>query len=114
MDREACDRAFTAARTASASTMATLIPPSIMAVVYGATGNVSIAGLFLGGVVPGVLVGIGLMIYSYFFGPVGFMKPRASLLVVARATSDAAIPLVIPVIIMGGILTGWVTPDHAG
>src|SRR5229473_5544007 len=114
MDKERYDRAFTAALIASASTMANLIPPSIMAVVYGATGNVSIGGLFLGGVVPGVLVGIGLMIYSYFFGPVGFMKPRASLRVVARATSDAAIPLVIPVIIMGGILTGWFTPTEAG
>ena len=49
--------------------MANLIPPCIMAVVYGATGNVSIGGLFLAGVVPGVLIGIGLMIYSYFFGP---------------------------------------------
>ena len=58
--------------------MANLIPPSIMAVVYGATGNVSIGGLFLGGVVPGVLVGIGLMIYSYFFGPVGIMRPRST------------------------------------
>src|SRR5713101_9750526 len=114
MGREGYDRGFTAALIASASTMANLIPPSIMAVVYGATGNDSIAGLFLGGVVPGVLVGIGLMIYSYFFGPVGFMKPRASLMVVARAASDAAIPLVIPVIIMGGILTGWFTPTEAG
>ncbi len=114
MAREGYDPGFTAALIASASTMANLIPPSIMAVVYGATGNVSIAGLFLGGVVPGVLVGIGLMIYSYFFGPVGFMKPRASLLTVAQATSDAAIPLVIPVIIMGGILTGWFTPTEAG
>jgi TRAP-type C4-dicarboxylate transport system permease large subunit len=70
MDREGYDRAFTAALIASAATMANLIPPSIMAVVYGATGNVSIGGLFLGGVVPGVLVGIGLMIYSHFFGPV--------------------------------------------
>ena len=57
--------------------MANLIPPSIMAVVYGATGNVSIGGLFLAGVVPGVLIGIGLMIYSYFWGPVGVMKKRA-------------------------------------
>ena len=48
-----------------------------MAVVYGATGIVSIGGLFLGGVVPGVLIGIGLMVYSYFFGPVGTMKQRA-------------------------------------
>mgnify|MGYP003693901693 CR=1 FL=1 len=71
MNREGYDRAFTAALIASAATMANLIPPSIMAVVYGATGNVSIGGLFLGGVVPGVLVGIGLMIYSHFFGPVG-------------------------------------------
>ena len=42
-----------------------------MAVVYGAIGNVSIAGLFLGGIVPGLMVGFGLMIYCYFFGPVG-------------------------------------------
>ena len=69
---------FTAALIASASTMANLIPPSIMAVVYGATGNVSIGGLFLGGVVPGVLVGIGLMIYSHFFGPVGVKRQRAT------------------------------------
>src|SRR6266851_4366844 len=47
MDKERYDRAFTAALIASASTMANLIPPSIMAVVYGATGNVSIGGLFL-------------------------------------------------------------------
>src|SRR5437667_10523963 len=98
MAKEGYDPGFVAALIASASTMANLIPPSIMAVVYGATGNVSIAGLFLGGVVPGVLVGIGLMIYSYFFGPVGFMNPPASLLAVARATSAAALPLVIPVI----------------
>ena len=69
MNREGYDRAFTAALIASAATMANLIPPSIMAVVYGATGNVSIGGLFLAGVVPGVVVGIGLMIYSHFFGP---------------------------------------------
>ena len=78
MDKEGYDRAFTAALIASASTMANLIPPSIMAVVYGATGNVSIGGLFLAGVVPGVLIGIGLMIYSYFFGPTGVKKRRAT------------------------------------
>src|SRR5205809_3555660 len=88
MDREGYDPGFTAALIASASTMANLIPPSIMAVVYGATGNVSIAGLFLGGVVPGVLVGLGLMIYSYFFGPVGLMKKRASLFEFVDATRN--------------------------
>src|SRR5216683_1731097 len=114
INREGYDKAFTAALIASASTMANLIPPSIMAVVYGATGNVSIGGLFLGGVVPGVLIGIGLMIYSYFFGPTGVKKQRATLGEIGRAANSAALPLIIPIIIMGGILTGWFTPTEAG
>jgi tripartite ATP-independent transporter DctM subunit len=114
MDREGYDRAFTAALIASASTMANLIPPSIMAVVYGATGNVSIGGLFLGGVVPGVVSGVGLMIYSYLFGPVGVKKRRAGFGEIGTALRGAALPLVIPVLIMGGILSGWFTPTEAG
>jgi C4-dicarboxylate transporter, DctM subunit len=114
MNREGYERAFTAALIASASTMANLIPPSIMAVVYGATGNVSIGGLFLAGVVPGFLVGVGLMIYSHFFGPVGVQRKRATFGAFAMAAKEAAVPLMIPIIIMGGILTGKFTPTEAG
>ena len=114
MDTEGYDRAFTAALIASASTMANLIPPSIMAVVYGATGYVSIGGLFLAGVVPGVMIGVGLMVYSFFFGPVGKLKKRAKLVDLFVAARGSALPMVIPVIIMGGILTGWFTPTEAG
>ncbi|MGH8687816.1 MAG: TRAP transporter large permease [Burkholderiales bacterium] len=114
MDKEGYDRAFTAALIASASTMANLIPPSIMAVVYGATGNVSIGGLFLAGVVPGLLIGLGLMVYSFFWGPVGVKKQRAPFSEVAAAARESALPMVIPVIIMGGILSGWFTPTEAG
>jgi tripartite ATP-independent transporter DctM subunit len=114
MSREGYDRAFTAALIASASTMANLIPPSIMAVVYGATGNVSIGGLFLAGVAPGLVVGIGLMIYSHFFGPIGIKRKRATFGAFATATKAAAVPLMIPIIIMGGILTGQFTPTEAG
>jgi hypothetical protein len=114
MDKEGYDRAFTAALIAAAATIANLIPPSIMAVVYGATGNVSIGGLFLAGVVPGLMVGAGLMIYSYFFGPHGIRRPRATFGQFSEATKAAALPLVIPIIIMGGILTGWFTPTEAG
>jgi C4-dicarboxylate transporter, DctM subunit len=114
MEREGYEKAFTAALIASAATMANLIPPSIMAVVYGATGNVSIGGLFLGGVVPGVFVGLGLMTYSFFFGPVGLKHKRATFGQIGRAAKEAAVPLMIPVIIMGGILTGQFTPTEAG
>src|SRR5258707_9606363 len=114
MAREGYDPGVTAAAIASASTMANLIPPSIMAVVYGATGNVSIGGLFLGGVVPGVLVGIGLMIYSHFFGPIGVKRKRATFGQFSTAAKQAAVPMMIPIIIMGGILTGQFTPTEAG
>jgi tripartite ATP-independent transporter DctM subunit len=114
MSREGYDKAFTAALIASAATMANLIPPSIMAVVYGATGNVSIGGLFLAGVVPGLVVGIGLMIYSFIFGPVGVRRQRATFGMFSTAVKESAVPMMIPLIIMGGILTGKFTPTEAG
>ena len=114
MRREGYESAFIAAIIASASTIAALVPPSITAVVYGAVGNVSIAGLFMAGVVPGFMIGFGLMIYCYFFGPSGLRKPRATFRQVAFAAVDAALPLMIPAILLGGILTGWFTPTEAG
>ena len=114
MAREGYRPEFTAALIAAASTIAALVPPSIMAVVYGAIGNVSIAGLFLGGIVPGLFIGIGLMIYCYFFGPAGFRRPRSTLGQLATAGRAAALPMMIPVILLGGILTGWFTPTEAG
>ena len=114
MAQEGYRPAFTAALIAAASTIAALVPPSIMAVVYGAIGNVSIAGLFLGGIVPGLMIGFGLMIYCYFFGPAGFRRPRSSFRGLAKAASAAALPMFIPVILLGGIMTGWFTPTEAG
>src|SRR5689334_11170489 len=114
MKKEGYDPPFIAAIIASASTIAALVPPSITAIIYGAVGNVSIAGLFMAGVVPGLMIGFGLMIYCYFFGPSGLRKPRAPLRQVVFAAGDAALPLMIPVILLGGILTGWFTPTEAG
>jgi C4-dicarboxylate transporter, DctM subunit len=114
MKKEGYDPPFIAAIIASASTIAALVPPSITAVVYGAVGNVSIAGLFMAGFLPGFMIGIGLMIYCYFFGPVGIRRPRSSFGQVGQAAKEAALPLMIPVILLGGILTGWFTPTEAG
>jgi C4-dicarboxylate transporter, DctM subunit len=114
MAAEGYSPGFVAALIAAGSTIAALVPPSILAVVYGAVGNVSIAGLFMGGVVPGLMIGFGLMIYCYFFGPEGFRRPRASFRQFAVAGREAALPLMIPVILLGGITTGWFTPSEAG
>jgi C4-dicarboxylate transporter DctM subunit len=114
MKKEGYDPAFIAAIIAAASTIAALVPPSITAVVYGAVGSVSIAGLFMAGVVPGLMIGFGLMIYCFFFGPPGRRKARAPFGEVALAARDAALPMMIPVILLGGILTGWFTPTEAG
>jgi C4-dicarboxylate transporter DctM subunit len=114
MKKEGYDPPFVAAIIAAASTIAALVPPSITAVVYGAVGNVSIAGLFMAGFLPGFMIGIGLMIYCYFFGPVGMRRPRSSFGQIADATKQSALALMIPVILLGGILTGWFTPTEAG
>ncbi|MDQ6639277.1 MAG: TRAP transporter large permease subunit, partial [Pseudomonadota bacterium] len=92
MKQEGYSPPFVAAIIAAASTIAALVPPSITAVVYGAVGNVSIAGLFMAGVVPGFMIGFGLMIYCYFFGPIGTRRPRAPMRVVAHAFKDASLP----------------------
>jgi C4-dicarboxylate transporter, DctM subunit len=105
---------FIAALIAAASTIACLVPPSILAVVYGAIGNVSIAGLFLGGIVPGLMIGFGLMIYCYYFGPQGIKRRRSTFFELTDAGRAAALPMMIPVILLGGILSGWFTPTEAG
>ncbi|HWU40985.1 MAG TPA: TRAP transporter large permease, partial [Candidatus Acidoferrum sp.] len=114
MEKEGYPPAFSAALVASASTIAAMVPPSIMAIVYGAVGNVSITGLFLAGAVPGFMVGIGLMIYSYFFGPPGIRKRPASFGDMGRAAGSAALPMMIPIIIVGGVVSGIFTPAEAG
>ena len=114
MADEGYDPAFVAALIAAGATIANLIPPSIMAVVYGAIGNVSIAGLLIGGIAPGLMIGFGLMIYCYFFGPVGMRRPRSSFPQLSAATQAAVLPMVIPLILVGGMMTGWFTPTEAG
>jgi C4-dicarboxylate transporter, DctM subunit len=114
MEQEGYNPAFSAALVAAAATIAAMVPPSIVAIVYGAIGNVSIAGLFLGGTTPGIMVGIGLMTYSYVFGPPGIRKQRATFGQVAGAARAAVLPLMIPIIIVGGVASGLITPAEAG
>jgi tripartite ATP-independent transporter DctM subunit len=104
-----------AAVTATASCMGPIIPPSIPFIVYGVIANVSIGALFLGGVVPGIMLGIGLMIYMYYVARKrGYpVEPQATMGEVAVGAWKALPALLMPVIIMGGILSGVFTPTEA-
>lgn len=119
MIREGYDRPFAAVLTASASIMGPLIPPSVGMLIYSFVqgGTVSVAALFLAGVVPGVLVGVGLMVLSHVIAkrrnyPASNEKFR--LMNVVRTAKGALLGLTAMLIILGGILSGVFTPTEAG
>jgi tripartite ATP-independent transporter DctM subunit len=111
---------FAAALIAVAGTIGAIIPPSMTMVVYGAIAQVSIGGLFLGGIIPGILVGLFLMatvkIYTYHpdYPELRVVSGRFDLCALWRATLRVWPALVAPVIIVGGILSGVFTATEAG
>lgn len=116
MEKDGYPRSFAAAVTAASSIIGPIIPPSIIMVIYGSMMNVSIAGLFAAGIVPGILVGGALMLLSARISskrnyPKG--DRRATLKEAGAAFRKAFIPLLTPIIILGGILTGIFTPTEA-
>lgn len=116
LTRAGYSSAFASALTAAAATVGPIIPPSIMFVIYGAITNVSIGALFLGGVVPGLLMGLYLMIAAYIISKRrGYPKmPVPSWRECLRITVDALPALVMPLIVLGGIVGGVFTPTEAG
>jgi len=116
MEKDGYDKTFAAAVTASAAVIGPIIPPSIPVVIYALSGSISIGGLFLAGVIPGVLIGLALMLVAYVIArkrSIGSKRPRASLREFWSSLTGAVIPLLMPLIILGGILTGIFTPTEA-
>lgn len=116
MVKKGYSRAFTATILAGAGVLGTIIPPSFAMVVYGASGSVSIGDLFLGGFIPGFICVGGLMLYSvllgkkrgYYSGQVAYAQGEKK-----RIFVSALLPLGMPLIILGSVLSGLVTPTEA-
>jgi tripartite ATP-independent transporter DctM subunit len=111
MKKRGYSNAFAAAVTSSSATLAVIIPPSIPMIIYGVMSGSSIVELFVAGIVPGVLGGLLMMFVAYLLArhhnfPVeqAFQLKR-----VWETARDASWALLLPVIILGGIFTGWVT-----
>ncbi|MCP3027856.1 TRAP transporter large permease [Halobacillus sp. A5] len=115
MKKEGYDSAFAVAVTSSSSTIGPIIPPSLPMIILGTLATVSIGDLFLAGTIPGILLGISLMILTYIISkkrkyPKG---ERQHLSVVIKSFSGAFWALMMTVVILFGILSGLFTPTEA-
>ncbi len=117
MEKAGYSRRFASAVTAASAVIGPIIPPSIPMIIYAfVVGQVSIGGLFLAGVIPGLLMGLGMMAIVYVIARKrGYARTRrrASLREIAKAFVEAIWALLMPVIILGGILGGIFTATEA-
>jgi C4-dicarboxylate transporter DctM subunit len=116
MVKEGYDKEFSTAILATAATAGPIIPPSITMVVYGVTMGVSIGGLFLAGLLPGLIMGLSMMAMAYYFAwkrNYPRNEKRATLRQIMTGSREAIAALILPVIILGGIMSGIFTATEA-
>jgi C4-dicarboxylate transporter DctM subunit len=116
MIKQGYDRAFSAALIATAGTLGMLMPTSITLIIFALTANISIAKLLLAGLIPGVIIGIMLCIYCYFYARHKGIEftDSFSFRKLLRAGLEAIVPGITPAIIISGIVGGIFTPTEAG
>ena len=109
------DRDFSVAITGASSTIGPIFPPSIPMVIFGLVASVSVGRLFLGGVLPGVVMTLALMTMVWIYARKRNYPrtPFPTFRQVVRAFVDAFLPLMTPTILLGGIWSGWFTPTEA-
>ncbi len=105
---------FSGAVTAASSVIGPIFPPSIPLIIYGATASVSVAQLFMGGVLPGLIMGLALMILVFIFAVrYKFERHPFHFKVMVRQFFSSVLSLITPLIILAGFTTGWFTPTEA-
>lgn len=109
------DEDFSAAVTAASSTIGPIIPPSIPMVIYGGMAEVSVGKLFMGGVVPGFMMAVMLSSFIVYFALKRKYPLRETMTwsAIFSSFTRAIIPLMAPVIILGGIVSGYFTATEA-
>ena len=116
MIKEGYGKEFSTAILATAATAGPIIPPSITMVVYGVTMGVSIGGLFLAGCLPGLIMGLSMMAMAYYFArkrDYPRNEKRATFRQIIRGSREAIAALILPVVILGGIMSGIFTATEA-
>ena len=114
MEEAGYDPEFGASVTAASATVGPIVPPSIPFVVYATIAEVSIGALFLGGFLPGVCLGISLMIFIYIVSVKrGYQKTKFNFRVLLKTFKEAFLAMLTPVILIGGIVGGITTPTEA-
>jgi len=106
---------FAACVTASSATLGIIIPPSIPMVLYGVSTNSSIKDLFIAGIFPGILLGLAFMLTNYIFAKKNNypVDHKFSIKEVSKTLVIAFFPLMIPLIVVGSLIMGIITPTEA-
>lgn len=117
MERAGYPRAFSGAVTVSAGLLGPIIPPSMLMIIYGVVAVQPIAALFIAGIVPGLLIVLGLAVVIFLYGalgpglPAGERRDRSHS---AKVVVAGLVPAIIPVVVISGIMLGVMTPTESG
>lgn len=115
MEKQGYDKGTSVGVTAASSTLGSIIPPSITMVVYSGIANVSTGALFMSGIIPGILLGVAMMLVVVFYsGRKHFpQSERVPVKTAVKHTLVSMPALLTPIILIGGIVSGLFTPTES-
>jgi len=117
MEKDGYPKPYATAVNTAGGCLGVMIPPSVPLIIYGTTANVSVGDLFIAGVIPGIFIGILLMLLSWYLAKknnYGNIREKAPFNATLKALNEAKYALLVPIIVLGGIYGGITTPTEAG